>query len=132
MMKREEMMAKLAMMTDGELENAIRSIETQREIDIMMKKDKDTRAEENKCHLSEIDVTCLIRLKAENMSNLLTDVTRFQNEMKDPNVARFVSLRELEIKKWNGMGVVSCNMTVDYKVNKEEIEELNNKMFKFF
>lgn len=132
MLSREEMMAKLVSFSDGELESAIRSIETQREIDIMMKKDKDTRVEENKCHLCDIDVTCLIRLKAETMEDLLKDVTKFQKEMSSPDVSKYVTLREMEVKKWNGLGVSACNMTIDYKIGKEGIEELNNKMFKFF
>lgn len=132
MLTREELMAKLGSFTDGELENAIRSIETQREIDIMMKKTKEERAEENKCHLCDIDVTCLIRLKAETMEDLLKDVTKFQKEMSSPDVSKYVTLREMEVKKWNGLGVSACNMTIDYKIGKEGIEELNNKMFKFF
>ena len=131
MMNRKEMMEKLAGMTDVELEGAIRSIEIQREIEKESSMSKEER-EDIKCHLSEIDVTCLIRLKAENMEDLLKDVTRFQNQMKDPDVARYVSLREMEIKKWNGLGVSACNMTLDYKVSKQDIEELNSKMFKFF
>nr|DAR74968.1 MAG TPA: hypothetical protein [Caudoviricetes sp.] len=132
MLSRKEMMERLAMASDVELEGALRSIEIQREIEKEVSKSKEENFEENKCHLSEIDVTCLIRLKAENMEDLLKDVTRFQNQMKDPDVSKFVSLREMEIKKWNGMGVSACNMTIDYKVNKEDIEDLNKKMFKFF
>ena len=130
---RKEMMEKLAGFTDEELQEMIKSVEVQRsiqeEISKMITKPKE---EEHKCHLSEIDVTCLIRLKAETMEDLLKDVTRFQSEMKDPNVAKYVSLREMEIKKWNRLGVSACNMTVDYKVSKEDIEDLNKKMFKFF
>ena len=132
MMNRKEMMERLANCSDVELEGALRSIEIQREIEKELSKSKEENFEESKCHLSEIDVTCLIRLKAETMEDLLKDVTRFQNQMKDPDVSKFVSLREMEIKKWNGMGVSACNMTIDYKVNKEDIEDLNKKMFRFF
>ena len=134
MLNRNEMMEKVAGFTDEELQEMIKSVEVQRsiqeEISKMITKPKE---EDHKCHLSEINVTCLIRLKAETMEDLLKDVTRFQNDMlNSADVSKFASVREMEIKKWNAMGVSACNMTIDYKMCKEDIEELNSKMFKFF
>lgn len=132
-MTKQEMMEKLAGMTDMELEGAIRSIEIQRQIKEEVSKTAKEEFEDKKCHLSEISITCLITLKAEKMEDLLKDVTKFQNEvMKSPDVANFASVREMEMRKWSSSGYSSCSMTVDYKLGKEDIDDLNAKMFRFF
>lgn len=82
MLSREEMMAKVMSFTDGELENAVRAIELQRELNEFAKKDKASRIEDAKTKLTDIDITIIGALKADSMNDLLHEVNKMQEALK--------------------------------------------------
>ena len=133
MMSRNEMMEKVAMMTDGELEGAIRAVEIQREIAELAKKDKSTRIEECKTKLTDIDITIIGALKADSMNDLLHEVNKMQEALKQgskeaPEGA--IVVKEFLVNA--GVKFNSCNFTVDVKLNKDQIDQLNDKIGRAF
>ncbi len=133
MMTREEMMVKVAGMTDGELENAIRSVELQRQLDEFAKKDKATRIAEAKTKLSDIDITVIGALKADNMNDLLHEVGKMQKALEEgvkESPEGCIVVKEFLVNA--GVKFNSCNFTVDVKLNKDQIDQLNDKIGRAF
>jgi len=133
MMTREEMMAKVANFSDGELEGAIRSVELQREITEEMKKDVNQRKEDLKCRLSDIDVTVIGAVKADSLSELMTETTKMQKALEEgskeaPEGA--IVIREFLVNAGNKIN--TCNFTIDFKLTKDQINEMNNKIGRVF
>jgi len=132
-MSRNEMMEKVAMMTDGELEGAIRAVEIQREIAELAKKDKSTRIEEYKTKLTDIDITVIGAIKADNMNDLLHEVNKMQEALKQgskeaPEGA--IVVKEFLVNA--GSKFNSCNFTIDVKLDKDQITQLNDKIGRAF
>ena len=133
MMSRNEMMEKVAMMTDGELEGAIRAVEIQREIAELAKKDKSTRIEECKTKLTDIDITVIGAIKADNMNDLLHEVNKMQEALKQgskeaPEGA--IVVKEFLVNA--GSKFNSCNFTIDVKLDKDQITQMNDKIGRAF
>lgn len=133
MLSREEMMAKVMSFTDGELENAVRAIELQRELNEFAKKDKASRIEDAKTKLTDIDITIIGALKADSMNDLLHEVNKMQEALKQgskeaPEGA--IVVKEFLVNA--GVKFNSCNFTVDVKLNKDQIDQLNDKIGRAF
>lgn len=133
MMTREEMMKKLEGFTDGELDCVIRSIETQREITEEMKKSIDQRKEEAKCRLSDIDITVIGAVKADSLLELMTETTKMQKALEEgakeaPEGA--IVIKEFLVNAGNKIN--TCNFTIDFKLTKDQIDEMNNKIGRVF
>lgn len=133
MMTREEMMVKVAGMTDGELENAIRSVELQRQLDEFAKKDKATRIAEAKTKLSDIDITVIGALKADNMNDLLHEVGKMQKALEEgvkESPEGCIVVKEFLVNA--GVKFNSCNFTIDVKLDRDQITQLNDKIGRTF
>lgn len=133
MMTREEMMKKIEGFTDGELDCLVRSIETQREISEEMKKTKEERVEEAKCKLSDIDITMIGAVKADSLTNLMSEMNKMQKALegaKSETPEGSIVIREFLIN--SGKYLHTCNFTVDFKIDKDQIQEMNNKIGKVF
>ena len=133
MMTREEMMVKVAGMTDGELENAIRSVELQRQLDEFAKKDKATRIAEAKTKLSDIDITVIGALKADNMNDLLHEVGKMQKALEEgvkESPEGCIVVKEFLVNA--GVKFNSCNFTIDVKLDRDQITQLNDKIGRAF
>ena len=133
MMTREEMMAKVANFSDGELENAIRSVELQRQLDEFAKKDKATRIAETKTKLTDIDITVIGALKADSMSDLMFEVGKMQKALEEgvkESPEGSIVVKEFLVNA--GVKFNSCNFTIDVKLNKDQITQLNDKIGRAF
>nr|DAU32476.1 MAG TPA: hypothetical protein [Caudoviricetes sp.] len=133
MMTREEMMAKVANFSDGELENAIRSVELQRQLDEFAKKDKATRIAEAKTKLTDIDITVIGALKADSMSDLMFEVGKMQKALEEgvkESPEGSIVVKEFLVNA--GVKFNSCNFTIDVKLNKDQITQLNDKIGRAF
>lgn len=133
MLSREELMANVMSFTDGELENAVRAIELQRELNEFAKKDKASRVEDAKTKLTDIDITIIGALKADSMNDLLHEVNKMQEALKQgskeaPEGA--IVVKEFLVNA--GVKFNSCNFTVDVKLNKDQIDQLNDKIGRAF
>lgn len=133
MLSREELMAKVMSFTDGELENAVRAIELQRELNEFAKKDKASRIEDAKTKLTDIDITIIGALKADSMNDLLHEVNKMQEALKQgskeaPEGA--IVVKEFLVNA--GVKFNSCNFTVDVKLDKDQITQLNDKIGRAF
>ena len=133
MMSRNEMMEKVAMMTDGELEGAIRAVEIQREIAELAKKDKSTRIEECKTKLTDIDITVIGAIKADNMNDLLHEVGKMQKALEEgvkESPEGCIVVKEFLVNA--GVKFNSCNFTIDVKLDRDQITQLNDKIGRAF
>lgn len=133
MMSREEMMVKVAGMTDDELENAIRSVELQRQLDEFAKKDKATRIAEAKTKLSDIDITVIGAIKADNMNDLLHEVGKMQKALEEgvkESPEGCIVVKEFLVNA--GVKFNSCNFTIDVKLDRDQITQMNDKIGRAF
>lgn len=133
MLSREEMMAKVMSFTDGELENAVRAIELQRELNEFAKKDKASRIEDAKTKLTDIDITIIGALKADSMNDLLHEVNKMQKALEEgvkESPEGSIVVKEFLVNA--GVKFNSCNFTVDVKLNKDQIDQLNDKIGRAF
>ena len=133
MMKREELMKRIEGFTDGELDCMVRSIETQREISEEMKKSKEERIEESKCKLSDIDITMIGAVKADSLANLMSEMNKMQKALegaKNETPEGSVVIKEFTIN--SGKTLHTANFTIDFKINKDQIDEMNSKIGRVF
>lgn len=133
MLSREEMMAKLVNFTDGELDCMIRSIETQREISEEMKKSKEERIEESKCKLSDIDITMIGAVKAESLADLMSEMSKMQKALegaKNETPEGSIVIKEFLVN--SGKNFHTANFTIDFKITKDQIQEMNDKVGRVF
>lgn len=128
MLSRKEMMERLANCSDVELEGALRSIELQREIAANFKEN----VTQNKTRLSDIDITVIGALKADSMDDLLFEVNRMREGLAEgqKDAPGVISIKEFLVNAGDKINI--CNFTVDFKLNKDQIKDLNNKVGRFF
>lgn len=133
MLSREELMKRIEGFTDGELDCMVRSIETQREISEEMKKSVDQRREEAKCKLSDIGITVIGAVKAESLSDLMSEMSKMQKALegaKEEAPEGAIKVKEFYIN--SGKTVHACNFTIEFDINKDQITQMNNKIGKVF
>ena len=133
MLSREELMAKINGFTDGELENAVRSIELQRQIDENMKKDRATRIENAKTKLSKISISIVGAVSADNTADLLSEVNKMNEALNEG--MKEAPEGSMTIEKFNvncSEFLATCNFIVNVDLNKDQINELNKKIGRVF
>ena len=133
MLSREELMAKVMSFTDGELENAVRAVEVQREITQMMLKDKASRVENGKTKLTDISISVIGALKADNCADLISEVNKMQTALEEAKKESPQGC--IDVEKFNvncSSSSATCNFTINIDLNRDQIQEMNNKIGRAF
>lgn len=133
MMSRKEMMEKLAMASDVELEGALRSIELQRELNEFAKKDKSARIEEAKTKLTKISISVVGAVSADNSIDLISEMNKMQTaieEAKKESPEGCITIEKFNINC--SAAYATSNFIVNIDLDKDQITQMNNKIGRAF
>ena len=87
---------------------------------------------QNKTRLSDIDITVIGALKADSMDDLLYEVNRMREGLSvgENDAPGVINVKEFVVNAGSKINI--CNFTIDFKLNKDQITELNNKSGRAF